>query len=262
MELINDKIFDSSLIEKLKQEFKTNKPYPHIIIDNFLKEEAANKIFADFPKDETFNKHYKGLNEFKSEGSNFEDFPAIFSDLKKEFHSSEFCSFLEKVTGIKDVYSVEDGLGAGLHQGINGSYLDIHIDFNIHYDRDIHRRLNLLLYLNKDWKDEWGGHLEMWDKDMTKCEKYVFPAFNRCVVFETSEISYHGYSKINVPQGISRKSFYSYYYTDLREDAKKYHDTIFKARPNEGTLKKVKTDVKESLKNNIKSVFKRLGIKI
>jgi hypothetical protein len=82
------------------------------------------------------------------------------------------------------------------------------------------------------------------------------------VIFETNEISYHGYGKISVPEGVTRKSFYGYFYTDLREGAAKYHDTIFKARPEEGLAKKIKTDVKETIKNNVKRVFKKIGIKI
>jgi len=150
----------------------------------------------------------------------------------------------------------------GVHQGGNGSYLDVHIDFNIHVERDIHRRANLLIFLNKNWKEEYGGHCELWNKDVTKLEQAYLPSFNRCVIFETSEISYHGYKKISVPEGETRKSFYSYFYTKLREGAAPYHDTVFKARPEEGMIKKVKTDVKETLKNTAKQILKKAGVKI
>ena len=149
-----------------------------------------------------------------------------------------------------------------MHQGQNGSYLDIHIDFNIHHVKNIHRRLNLLVFLNKNWEDGYGGKLELWNSDVSECIHAYMPSFNRCVIFETNEISYHGYSKITVPENVTRKSFYSYYYTQLNENAARYHDTTFKARPSEGKVKKIKTDVKEKLKNNIKYWLKEFGIKI
>jgi hypothetical protein len=118
-----------------------------------------------------------------------------------------------------------------------------------------------LIFLNKNWKEEYGGKVELWNKDVTKLGQAYLPIFNRCVIFETSEISYHGYSTITVPEGETRKSFYSYYYTPIGDYKGKYHDTVFKARPEEGALKKIKTDVKETLKNNIKRTMLKLGIK-
>ena len=116
--------------------------------------------------------------------------------------------------------------------------------------------------MNKDWLPTYGGDLELWNADMTKCEKKVAPIFNRAVIFETSEISYHGYSKITVPEDMKRKSVYAYFYTDIREDAVSYHDTVFKAKPEDSTAKKVSTTVKESLKNFTKAQLKKIGIKI
>merc|ERR1711916_307555 len=117
------------------------------------------------------------------------------SKIKEDFTSSEFYKWVSGVTGIDEVFITDDQMGSGIHQGANGSFLDVHIDFNIHHIKNVHRRLNLLIYLEKNWKDEYGGSLEMWNADMTNCDKMVLPAFNRCVIFETSEISYHGYSK-------------------------------------------------------------------
>jgi hypothetical protein len=124
----------------------------------------------------------------------------------------------------------------------------------------MHRRLNILIYLNKNWKEEYGGGLEMWNSDVSKMEKCVLPAFNRCLIFETSEISYHGYGRINIPEGETRKSIYGYYYTKERAGAVPYHDTVFRARPEEGKLKQVQTDAKELAKNTVKRVLKKIGI--
>ncbi|MDX2304296.1 MAG: 2OG-Fe(II) oxygenase [Microscillaceae bacterium] len=249
-------------IQKLQQEFQQGVPYKHLVMDNFLDESVAEVLYNNFPTIDLLDKHYKGLNEKKSEGANFSAFHPSFLDIKNDIMSPEFCQWVSEVTQIPDVFVTDDKLGTGLHQGTNGSFLDIHIDFNIHVEKNVHRRLNLLIYMNKNWLPEYGGDLEMWDAQMTKCEKKVAPLFNRGVIFETNEISYHGYSKITVPEHISRKSIYSYFYTALREDAVKYHDTVFKAKPEDSTVKKVGTTVKESLKNFTKAQLKKIGIKL
>jgi Rps23 Pro-64 3,4-dihydroxylase Tpa1-like proline 4-hydroxylase len=260
MQMINPSLFTESSIEGIKNDFLTAKPYRHVVIDGILKPEFAEEIYQSFPKEEVFNKRYKGVNEFKAEGSNFEDFPPIFEQLKASFHSPEWCRLMSEITGIPDLFTVPDALGGGLHQGGNGSFLDIHIDFNIHADRGIHRRVNLLVFFNKDWQESYGGHTELWNADMTHLDKKVFPAYNRCLIFETNEISYHGYAAISVPEHVTRKSFYAYYYTQLREDAAKYHDTVFKARPTDSVIKKTLTPLKEGAKNFIKRQLRNLGI--
>ncbi len=262
MNYINPEYTNPEAIEKLKNEFQNAFPYRHFSIDNFLKEDFANQIHTHFPSIEKLNKHYNGLNEKKSEGSNFNDFHESLTLLRTELMSKEFAAWMIQITGIDELFVTDDKLGTGLHQGSNGSFLDIHIDFNIHAEKNVHRRLNLLIYMNKDWLPEYGGDLEMWDAKMTKCEKKIAPIFNRCVVFETNEISYHGYSKITIPEHINRKSIYTYFYTPLREDARNYHDTVFKAKPEDSTVKKISTTVKERLKNFTKASLKKIGINI
>ncbi len=263
MNFIDNRLFEPELQEKMSKEFREAFPYPHIVIDNFLKNEIAEQAFREFPAYELFNKKYKGLNEKKAEGSNLEDFPPIFKGICDELASAPMYDWIQKVCNIKEaVIMTDDALGRGLHQGGRGSFLDIHIDFNIHVEKDLHRRLNILIYLNKEWKDEYGGGLEMWNTSVTKMEKMVLPKFNRCLIFETSEISYHGYGRINVPEEESRKSIYGYYYTKTRDNAAPYHDTVFKARPEEGKIKAIKTNIKEVAKNNIKRVLKAFGISL
>ncbi|MEQ8423791.1 MAG: 2OG-Fe(II) oxygenase, partial [Cyclobacteriaceae bacterium] len=107
--------------------------------------------------------------------------------------------------------------GGGLHQSTHGAFLDVHVDFNIHPETGFHRRLNLILYFNKNWKPEYEGKLELWDMTKkTRLENYS-PNFNRCVIFETNEYSYHGHPKpLNTPPGTTRKSMALYYYTKDR----------------------------------------------
>jgi hypothetical protein len=126
---------------------------------------------------------------------------------------------------------------------------------------NLHRRLNFLLFLNKGWKDEYGGKLELWNADVSKCEAEILPLFNRIVIFETSEISYHGFDVISVPQGTFRNSFFAYFYTPIKAGEKiKYHDTVFKPRPTDSGAKKVKTHAKETVKNLVKGAMRTLGV--
>ena len=113
--------------------------------------------------------------------------------------------------------------------------MDVHVDFNFIAARELHRRLNILIYFNKDWDPSWGGNIELWDRDVKTCVHSFSPIFNRCVVFETSDISYHGVSAVKCPDGRSRKSFAAYYYTKEAPPhwTGEEHSTIFKARPGE-----------------------------
>jgi len=258
--LFNPRLFEEHTIAQLQNEFNTAQPYRHIVIDNFLQTDFAEKLYEHFPPTKVLRKHYDGINERKAEGANFEDFHPDFSRLREALMSPAFYAWVSRVTGIQDVFITNDHLGVGLHEGDNGSFLDVHIDFNIHPEKDVHRRLNLLIYMNRHWEPHYGGDLELWNAEVTECVKKVPPAFNRAVIFETSEISYHGYSRIQVPEGMSRKSVYAYFYTTERADAVPYHDTIFKARPQDSTVKKLVTPVKERLKNSVKAALKKVGI--
>jgi Rps23 Pro-64 3,4-dihydroxylase Tpa1-like proline 4-hydroxylase len=261
-EMLDNQHLEVDKIKQYKDSFLNAKPYKHLVIDNFLKSDIAQALYSKFPAYEIFNKKYDGLNERKAEGSNFEDFDPLFSKLRAEVSSPEFCKFISEITDIKDVFVTNDALGAGLHQGKSGSFLDIHIDFSMHHIANVYRRLNLLIFFNKDWQDAWGGHTELWNEDMTQCIKKVKPDFNRALIFATTGKSYHGYGKISPPEGVTRKSFYTYYYTHTAgEQDGTYHDTIFKTRPEEGTTKKIKTNLKETFKNSIKKALKAIGVK-
>lgn len=260
--IINPRVFEPRTVAELKRQYSTAEPYKHLVIDGFLNPEFADALCDRFPSLSQMKTHYKGLNENKAEDANFQAYDEAFRLLKAQYRSPEFIKFLEELTDIKGLMMPDDALGCGTHQGENGSYLDIHVDFNIHPSLDLHRRLNVLLFLNRDWKEEYGGKLEMWDAKMTRCVKAHLPALNRLVIFETNEISYHGYGKISVPDGVTRKSIYAYFYTKASETAKglKYHDTIFRARPTESASKKIKTTVKESVKNALKRAMKNVGV--
>lgn len=164
MKHINPKYTQPEAIKKIAQSFRAAKPYPYIMLDNFLTEDFAASLHDNFPTPESLDIHYKGLNEKKSEGADFTKFHPSFMEMKQLQNSPEFTHWMEQVTGIDGLFITDDNMGMGIHQGSKGSFLDIHVDFNIHPTKNVHRRLNMLVYLNKDWQDEYKGHFELLER--------------------------------------------------------------------------------------------------
>ena len=258
--IINPKYLSPSKIEELKQDYNNAKPCKFLNLPDFLNEELATCLYENFPKIDSLNVKRKSLNENKSEDYHFERWDSSFSELREIVKSEEFCKIIREITGIEGLHTTTDSLGSGVHQGQDGSFVDVHIDVNYNPKANLWRRVNLLIYLNKNWKPEYGGDLELWNKEMTKCEATVPCDFNRAVIFLTDENSPHGYAKINVPEGETRKSFYTYYYTQVK-DGFSYSDSKFVSRPDDPKMKKAATSVKESLKINAKKVLNKLGVK-
>jgi hypothetical protein len=144
--------------------------------------------------------------------------------------------------------------------------LKIHADFNKHPKTKLDRRINILIYLNKEWKEEYGGHFELWNKDMTSCERKIKPDFNTLAIFSTSDFSYHGHpNPLLCPETMSRKSIALYYYSNGRPSQDIHsglqdHGTLFKARKNEtmdNEVKETKTNYRAILKDFIPPIFLR-----
>ncbi|MFN3951369.1 MAG: 2OG-Fe(II) oxygenase [Thermaurantimonas sp.] len=256
--IINPDVLEKK--EKFAQEFKYAQPCRHIEIKDFLNPDIADQLFEHFPPFETLNVKRKSINEDKAEDYHFERWHPVFSQVRDAVQSEEFCKWISEVTGIEGLHSTQDSLGSGLHQGKNGSFVDVHVDVNMNPEKGLWRRINLLIYLNKYWKPEYGGDLELWDVQMKNCVKKIPPMHNVAVIFYTDDNSPHGYNRIHVPEHESRKSFYTYYYTPIGEGFS-YRDSKFLPRPDESFSKKLITNVKESLKINAKKVLKYLGVK-
>jgi Rps23 Pro-64 3,4-dihydroxylase Tpa1-like proline 4-hydroxylase len=260
MSIVNPVYFEAAKIAELKAQFNSAQPFPFIVMENFLLEDAAHALYENFPKIDTLKVKRKSINEDKAEEYHLERFHPSFKEVRPTLEDSKLISMLEEISGIKGLITVDDSLGCGVHQGKNGSFVDVHIDINVHPGKSLHRRINLLIYLNKNWQDSYGGHLELWDKEMKKCHHEVAPNFNRAIMFLTDDNSPHGYNKINVPEEETRKSVYCYYYTPLGKDVK-YRDSRFISRPTEGSAKRFITEIKETLKINLKKALKLAGIK-
>lgn len=260
MNLINTKYTSLEATKELRKQFDNAIPCRHLALDNFLDQDLADRLYSNFPSIDSLNVKRKSLNENKAEDYHFERWDPSFSELREVVKSEEFCNWMIDVTGIEGLRTTMDSLGSGVHQGANGSYVDVHVDVNMNPEAGLWRKINLLIYLNKEWKEEYGGHLELWDKPMKVMHQRIAPSHNRAVIFYTDDNSPHGYSKINVPEGETRKSFYTYYYTEIGEGFK-YRDSKFVSRPDEPLSKKIITETKEAVKIRAKQFLKALGVR-
>jgi hypothetical protein len=229
---------NADLEEKAKR-YRTAEPFPHIVLDDVLDDAAFKDAVADFPgiKDE-FWKGYLHVNETKYANTQPDTWGTTLTTVAKEFVSDEFVAYLGRLTGIDGLIPDWTMDGGGLHQTLKGGHLNIHADFTTHHTHETWaRRVNILLYLNDEWREEWGGKLELWDKDMTACQAKVTPAGNRMLVFTTSFDSFHGHPDgLTCPDDVARRSMALYYFTV--EDNPVRKSTNYQARPDESGVKK------------------------
>lgn len=234
---INYKNLTNSLV-KDKKTYQEALPYPHIVIDNFLETIVAEKALAVFPKikDKGWI-HYVHVNEKKHGLNKLDLIPSfIREEIIEEFNSEKFIQYLETLTGIKNLLPDTTIEGGGIHQSEQGGFLNIHADFTVHpHKKNWRRRVNVLIYLNKDWDESYRGALELWEKDMSKCTVKIAPIFNRVVIFNTDDDSYHGFpDPIQCPENVTRKSIALYYFTEEETGSFKRKSTNYKARPEDG----------------------------
>ncbi len=214
--------------------FLKARPFPHIVIDNLFPNNILEKVLENFPKPDGID--WKMMVNPREKKLATRDLSGLSADTRHFLYylnSSPVINFLEELTGIEHLIPDPHFWGGGLHQIVRGGFLKIHADFNWHNRLALCRRLNLLIYLNKEWREEYGGHLELWPRNMAACEKKVLPVFNRTVVFSTTDFSYHGHpTPLECPDGISRKSIATYYYSNGRpkEEMADVHSTLFKRR--------------------------------
>jgi hypothetical protein len=225
--------------DRLRHQFNLAQPFRWFSIENFLEDDFAHGVNASYPSFERARElghEFNWLNEQrKVQISDAQRFPEPVRRLAERLAAQPFLDDLTYITGIPLLQADPALEGGGMHITGPGGRLDVHVDFNYLRERKLHRRLNILVYLNQDWDPRWGGAIELWDRDVKQRHHAFAPALNRCVVFETSDISFHGVQPVSCPQDRARQSFAAYYYTEqapahFRGQA---HDTIFRVRPDE-----------------------------
>ena len=218
--------------DSLRDRYTHAQPFPHIALDGLFDDADLDAVLREFPAPEQMrwarfdNAQEKKLG-FYHESSTISDVVRRFLDAMNGF---EMLLFLERMTGIEGLIPDPYFGGGGLHQIEPGGFLKVHADFNVHPKLHLDRRLNMLIYLNRNWREEYGGHLELWDNDAKQCVERILPVFNRTVVFSTTDTSFHGHPHpLSSPPGVTRKSVSLYYYTAGRPkaEASAPHDTLF-----------------------------------
>jgi hypothetical protein len=230
--------FDGSIEEigaGLRVKYHAAEPFPHVVIDDFMPEAVLDRLLAEWPVGKAQVQYDRDQERLKSQ-YNPEELTSRFArSLFYALNGAPFLKFIEAVTGISGLLPDPDFNGGGYHETKAGGHLSVHADFNLNQRLRILRRVNVLVYLNKDWKDEYGGNLELWSKGMKTRVKSVEPIFNRCVIFNTGADSFHGHpDPLSTPEGKTRRSLALYYYTASAAiiDEHRYHTTNFQVRPN------------------------------
>ena len=212
--------------------YQSAEPYNHICIDNFLPMDVIEGVRKDLREMPEADRAFDAAEEkFKSQYMP-DRLPDFTRHLFQSFNSRHFIMFLEKMTGISGLIPDPYFNGAGIHKTLNGGYLNIHADFNVHRHMGVERRLNVLIYLNPPWQEEWGGSFEIWDKPMENKVASFAPTENRMVCFSTASDTWHGNPEpVNHPDGLPRQSIALYYYTATWDESRAHHPTLFKPRP-------------------------------
>ncbi len=228
----------------LAPKYASADPFPHAVIDDFLPQPVIDYCIEHFPieldPDSTeFDRH----QERKKRSFHPDHLAPKLRGLFYAFNSLPFIKLVENITGISGLIPDPYFSGAGFHEIRTGGHLSIHADFNHHRPLNLERRVNVLIYLNRQWADEFGGQLELWTPDMKRKVHSIVPVANRCVMFTTTGQSMHGNPQpVAHPDGVPRRSIALYYYTSTWDESKAAKTTQFRVRP--GTLDKVDWTVK------------------
>jgi Rps23 Pro-64 3,4-dihydroxylase Tpa1-like proline 4-hydroxylase len=223
-----------ALGQSLAEQYRNADPFPHIVIDDFLEADLLRGVLGDFPSSEGKQFFDRAQERLKFQYQPGEVSSALVRNLFAELNGRAFIGFLQKLTGIDGLIPDPYFEGGGLHETKRGGHLGVHADFNIHDRLKLERRLNLLIYLNEDWDESYGGQLELWNKDMSECAARIKPIFGRAVIFSTALDSFHGHPEpLNCPPERSRRSIATYYYAAADDGlpALPNRTTNFRPRP-------------------------------
>jgi Rps23 Pro-64 3,4-dihydroxylase Tpa1-like proline 4-hydroxylase len=234
-------MLDKNFIPELENKIVvSNDPFPNVIIKNLMPIEIAKKAeeeFISFKK--TVDAGCKPFQETKRLMENYNEMPPTIKKIVEFFNSKTFIEILEKKFSLKNIQADWTLHGGGLHESFKGGFLKVHSDFLYMRKSKLRRVLNLLIYLNSDWKENWGGALELWDHNMRSAQKSILPEINNAVIFRTDKDSNHGFpDPINCPQEVRRKSIALYYYVKEKTilpiaiKRRKYFHAVWKRRPN------------------------------
>lgn len=235
--MLNPRLHDQA--DQLAVRFRERDPFRHVVIDDFFAAEDCAQLLAQFPAFERGNaRNEDGGIGNKSTIEKIRGLGPAFSALDDLVQSGEFLALIGRITGIPDLLYDPWYFGGGTHENRSGQDLDAHVDFNRHPVEKWHRRLNLIVYLNHEWEDAWGGSLQLHTDPRSPDDRIttITPLYNRAVIFETTEWSWHAFPRIALPAGkqhLTRKSIALYFYTKERpaDELADTHSTIYVDQP-------------------------------
>ncbi|MGA7296614.1 MAG: 2OG-Fe(II) oxygenase [Rhodanobacteraceae bacterium] len=226
-------------LDSLRSRFRDAQPFRHVVIDDFFSRPVAEALLAQFPAFELGSaRNEAGELGNKSTVERIRELGPAYADLDDAIQTREFLDMVGRITGVHKLLYDPWYFGGGTHCNRAGQDLDAHVDFNRHPVKHWHRRLNLIVYLNHEWQDAWGGSLELHSDPRAEHDsvKAITPLFNRCVIFETTEHSWHGFPPIHPPEDkhdAMRRSVALYFYSQDRpaNELADTHSTIYVDRP-------------------------------
>jgi len=256
---------DHGTLAKIGEESRAlyagNKPWPHVVIDDFFDPEYLERVRQEAAAIDRAKRYAKFLDR-KTDHNKFAFLPDVVGPetarLVNFLNSGAFLKYLEELTGVSGLLADPSYFGGGLHKILAGGFLEIHADFNHLKRYDLERRLNLLLYLNKDWQNSYQGDLEMWDRPSMTRVTAVAPVFNRCVIFSTTAESLHGHPvPLATPPGMERMSIALYYYTNSWEPVGKEHSTLYYISQNNKVRVRIDRIVKTLIQDLTPPIFRK-----
>jgi hypothetical protein len=249
-----------------REKFLTASPFKHVMIEDFFESNFAERLLQEFPSfDPKWAVNEEGRVGGKSANPEISEISPAYRELYDAISSQPFLDLVTRLTGIEELILDPRMFGGGTHENLHGQELDVHVDFNYDEAQQLHRRVNLIVYLNKGWKTEWGGAIELHSNPRRPEEDRFHsfdPLFNRCVLFETNEYSWHGFPRINLPpdqRHLSRKSISIYLYTKDRpaHEIVPMHGTFYCQRPLPGHIRAGHTLTQEDVDELRRLLIKR-----
>ncbi len=251
-----------SRVGELARAYRSGAPYPHLFFENFLDPTVIQELAEEFPMEA--NDHwvrYRHVNENKASIDRWEDLPPKIAAVLRELNTPRFVALVSEITGIPGLLADPDIDGGGMHQAWRGGFLNLHTDFTMHRHKPTwRRRCNIILYLNENWDDAWGGAIEVWDGGANRCVDSMPCQINRALLFDTPN-ALHGFPEpLQCPEDRSRKSLQLYYYTiDDAPDAVPVATTYY-ARPKDSLVKRMLVRADNRALSLYDTLKRRLGI--
>jgi hypothetical protein len=242
---MREEIFDyaswSAKADDLARKYAEADPYPHIVLRDLLAPGIVEQLERGVPSPDAAGwTHYEHFNEHKQVLSKRQELPESFLRVFDELKNERFVAFLSKLTGVEGLFAdPEFAAGDGLSLCGRGGYLNLHTDFTVHPRHPTWcRRVNLILFLNRDWDEAWGGHTEVWDRNMRRRVTRAAPVANSCLIFNTDTSTWHGHpNPITCPEGRARLTMAFWYF--VHEPTAVRVATRYRPQPGDGWLKRI-----------------------